>query len=205
MTHPIPYIKEIQHIKSINNINDLISLNQITFSLIPWSMNRAGIHNNLKQFYELFKQSKGAWCLENAQFLSLIYKCFGLNTSIYHYGDEEPILHTVTIVKFKNRQYLMDPYFGCHYADSNGHLLTFATLKTNIQKKDFKNVVPTFSKLTKKVFYHQKWQAWSPQKLLGAIINSWKVLNNLDNKLIKKYGTTNPIVLIPQCYSMETT
>lgn len=192
-------IPEIRNIPKIDTFEDAIKLSGFVFSLISHSDNveSIDINESLLGLYHKFKKKENfGWCYTHALFLHLLLMEYNRESCIYNYGlNEYELSHAVTLLTIKGKRYLLDPYFNRYYVDEKGKYLTFEQLLNNIKKS--KKIKTVYGDEKKEVEQQEdKFEEWSPQRLVDSVIDSWKKNKDMNKIMKKKFNSIDPLMLL---------
>lgn len=155
-TDPIENLKSIIGVESIECLDDIAFVNQFVFSIVPCPQ-LENMRTKLKTikmqewpiYFDCWKKRRcdpsgclGNWCGFHARLLIVLLKRVYkfMSCKMWGYGLKNIVNHVATMVVWKGKRYNFDPYFGLHYATTNGEHMTFDQLKRHISKKEFEKI-----------------------------------------------------------------
>ncbi len=168
-------------------------------------------------------------CGDMAAALCYLYEIFGYPAACYGYGFKDSFTtHVVTLVKFNDSWYLMDPTTNSNYLDKDGHWLPFPKLLDLIdQKKISEVVVDNYRNTVERDIYiprSMSLQRLDVNKIYGVIrLSSTTPTNNyathfvcrgvisaenfeaLSNERVKPFHAPFPLItgLLPYCLEIS--
>lgn len=192
-------ITEIQKL-SVGKITygNLVKMTEFVFKTIPWRpQNFSKSHTlSIREYCDkCSKKELGGWCDANASFLRRLFNACGLWSKRYDYGLPK-FSHVVTLVDLNGQRYIMDPYFCRHYIDLKGNPITFERMLKLIENKNFNHIKPIYGNCLKDVEQPYGWVRWTGMQLEESVLGSWKINDNYDNIMQRKFGEINPLVLM---------
>ena len=188
--HPLPFIEELKNIPSIESIQDIITINNFVFSLIPWTIiPYANIlqYENLEDLYTRFKNKEiGGWCGVCAEFFNIVMTKYGIPTKPYNFGlDVYQITHVGIIVTFDGMNFFFDPYLAKYYTYKGEFPLQFEPLIYLISTGQYNKIVPVYYNAKKYVQVLDRWEEWSPKDLELSVMEGFKAIGY--EKIMQKF------------------
>lgn len=200
MTSIKEYIPEIP-VHKIDTLDEALALSNFVYSVVPHSQN-VEIHykySDIRGIYNDFREKrKFGWCYANAMFLHLIYREFGRPSLIYDYGlASEKITHAVVLIRIRDVDYLIDPYFNRHYVNQSGDPYTYKSLIDAIKNGGIPNIRSKYGTSLKDVYLNGSFKKIDGKSFESSVLEGWRAIVNYDNVMTKRFGTLNSIVLLP--------
>jgi hypothetical protein len=213
MTHPFPYIKELENLPKIETLNDVLFVRDFVFSLIPWTPKPFignAIEKGVENLYYGFKdKTLSGWCGLNAEFFRLIICGYQVRCWSFNYGlTNYQITHASAVVNLCERSgyvnliglpFLIDPYFAKYYSYLNDFPLTYYQLMDLVHQRKTDLITSTYAiKIVKPVWDVEKqiFVDRSPQEFEKTVVNFFKNNLNYDEVMSKIFGDNDPILLM---------
>jgi len=179
--HSLPFIKELESIPEIRSIQDIISINNFVFSLIPWTKKPYGKNLSCVDIQELYEKLKGkeigGWCYMCADFLRILMGKYNVSARLYDFGlAEYQLTHAVTIITHDQTEFIFDPYFARYYI-FDGKILQFEKLFNLIRTQQFESIVSVYGDgIVKPIECADGWEFWTPLKLEESVMERFKAM-----------------------------
>jgi hypothetical protein len=212
MTHPFPYIKELENITKIETLADVLYIRDLVFSLIPWTLEPFtgnAIEKGVENLYNGFKnRTISGWCGLNAEFFRLIICGYQVRCWSFNYGlAKYQITHVATVVDLCERStfielnglpFIIDPYFARHYLYMDEFPLTYHQLIDFIHKRKMDLITTSYGNVKKPVWdiKNQGFLYKTPQEFERTILNFYKTDLNYDEIMKKIFGDIDPKLLM---------
>jgi len=202
MSHPLPFIKELEDVPKVENLSDVLKVNAFVYSLIYAARDPYNPYTHKDSVESLYRrlltEEIGGWCGLNAFFLEKLMNAYGVECRTLNYGDLEKAngnkFHVVCIVKFEKKEYLIDPYINKYYCNTDMSPMTFDLLMKNIEDRQMQNIVPVYGKGYKRIFSYDEWVSIDPKSFDERLTLHAK---NLAGEILKKkYGSDNTYLLM---------
>jgi len=146
--HPFPYITELKNQTKIETIADLLFLQDITFSIIPWKAKPYfdSIINRFETFYTRCKSMEiGGWCGLNAEFLRILLTGYNIRCSAHNYGlVNHQFTHVVVKAEIDGMTFLLDPYFNRTYMYRDEFILQYYDILRFLNEKKLDRITSVF-------------------------------------------------------------
>ena len=200
MYHYRDEMPELIYFSKVDTIEDAVELSDFVFSLIPHSgdVKDFDVNRDVVQLYGDFKRKlRFGWCYHNAMYLHLMFQLFHRDSYVYDYGLADlQITHAVTILTLNDQEYLIDPYFSRYYVDENDNPIPFPRL-VELAEKDPSKIKSVYGEKKKQV-KQGEFVRWTPQEFEQSVLNAWEVQVDFKNNMMKAFGSTNPLCLLPK-------
>lgn len=191
----IPVLKKIT---KLDNVADYARLADFVYATIPHAMD-SGItldHSINQLYWQFVNKKKFGWCYMHALYYHLILQEYNRDSYIYDYGLPVPQLtHTVVIITLRDEQFLIDPYFNRYYINNEGNPYSYYSLLKMINK-DPNQIHSKYGPSVKDVKAGDVFNPVPPQEFEAGVLNSWKVNQEYDKRMMKNFNSTNALHLI---------
>lgn len=197
-------LKKLIGVESIEKFEDLLKVNEFCFSLIPWTTApyKMGFREDLFSLCEKFKNKEiGGWCGLSATFFQrVLWAAYGfqkLECVPFDYGTKS-FTHITLIVKWNNKEYVIDPYFCRVYTYEDGNPIEFNDLILMLFNRELDKIHETFGEGVKYVYeeYSKDFIEYSPQQLLKSVEDSWIQLYSYESFMSDVFNNTNSKLLM---------
>jgi len=197
-------MKDLIGVDTVESFEDLLKIRDFCFSLIPWTAKPYDMNfrEDLVSLSKRFRSKElGGWCGLNATFFQrVLWAAYGFEKSEcvpFDYGVKS-FTHITLIVKFKNKEYVIDPYFCRHYTYKNGIPIELKDLIYLIFNKDFEAIHETYGVGVKNVYeeYSNDFFECTPQKFFGVVKDSWLKLYGYESFMQEIFKATDPKLLM---------
>ncbi len=201
MTHPLPFIEELQDLTEIKSLSDVLKVNSFVYSLIVATTDPYNPYTNddsVEKLYNRFKTGEiGGWCGLNGEYLIRLMREYGISSRGFNYGDlgkDGLKFHLVSIIEIGGVEYLVDPYINKHYCYLNSEPMPFDVLIDKIEKRKTDEILPVYGKGKKKINRFGEWLWVEPEEFDHILSrHAYKLTHKM---LLEKYDSDDLYLLM---------